>query len=53
MISETALKEFKEVYFEEYGAELSDSEAADLAINFLTFMNAIHRPVKKDWLENK
>jgi len=53
MLSETAKQEFKQIYLEKYGTELSDSEAADLAINFLTFMNAIYRPVKKEWLDNK
>jgi hypothetical protein len=53
MLSEAALKEFKQIYFAEYGTELSDSEAADLAINFLTFMNAVYRPVKKEWLDKK
>jgi hypothetical protein len=53
MLSETALKEFKQIYFAEYGTELSDSEAADLAINYLTFMNAICRPIKREWLNKK
>ena len=53
MVSKEALKEFKELYRQEYGTELSDSEAADLAINFLTFMSAIYRPVKREWLDNK
>lgn len=50
MVSEQALKEFKEVYRAEFGKEISDTEALELATNFLTFFNAIYRPIKKSWL---
>ena len=53
MLSEAAIKEFKQIYFEQYGAEISDKEATDLAVSLLTMLKQIHRPVKKEWLDNK
>ena len=51
MISETALQEFKKLYVEEFGEEISDEEAIELGINLLTIFNHIYRPVlKKDWI---
>lgn len=50
MLSDVALQEFKQLYLEEYGQELSDAEALELGVNLLTFMNAIYKPVKKEWL---
>lgn len=50
MISETALQEFKKLYAEEFGEEVSDEEAIKLSTNLLTLFNYIYRPVKKDWL---
>jgi len=50
MISETALQEFKELYVEEFGEELSDEKAIELGTNLLTLFHHIYRPVKKDWL---
>jgi hypothetical protein len=49
MLSEASLEEFKKVYKEEYGYEISDADAFDLALNFLTIMNVVYRPVKKEW----
>lgn len=57
MISETALNEFKKLYIEEFGEEISDAEATKLSINLLTIFDSVYRPAKKDWLnevsENK
>ena len=53
MLSEAAIKEFKEIYRAEYGVEISDSEALELGVNLLTFYNKIYRPVKKEWLADK
>ncbi len=38
-----ALKEFKRLYFREFGEELDDSAARILAENFLIVMDAITR----------
>lgn len=56
MLSEAALQEFKKIWFEEFGEDVSDEKAAELGINLLTLFNAIYRPVPKNWLkenENK
>ncbi|VVB55111.1 Uncharacterised protein [uncultured archaeon] len=57
MLSEAALQEFKKIWFEEYGEEISDEQAAELGINLLTYFDSVYRPVKKEWLgeisENK
>ena len=50
MISEVALQEFKKIWFEEYGEEISDEKATELGINLLTLFDHIYRPVKKSWL---
>jgi len=52
MISQKALEEYKAIYKEEYGADISDAEALDLAVNLLTMMNAVYRPIKKEWAED-
>jgi hypothetical protein len=51
MISETALKEFKKLYVEEFKEEISDEQAIVLGTNLLTLFNHIYRPIKKEWLE--
>lgn len=51
MISEKALAEFKKIFKEEKGIELSDEEAMEEAIALLTLMNVVYRPIKKSWLE--
>lgn len=49
MISDAALKEFKEIWLKEFGLEISDSEATDEAVNLLTVFNAVYRPIKEEW----
>jgi len=51
MISETALQEFKKLYVEEFGEEISDEQAMELGTSLLTLFDHIYRPVKKDWLD--
>ena len=51
MISETALQEFKRLYVEEFGEEISDEQAMELGTNLLTLFDHIYRPVKKKWLD--
>jgi len=52
MISEQALKEFKQIWKEEKGENISDEFAMEEATNLLTLYNAIYRPIKKEWLED-
>jgi len=51
MLSEKALLEFKQIWLEEIGYELTDEKATELAINLLTLFDKIYRPLKKSWLE--
>ena len=51
MISKKALDEFKKIYKEEYGKDISNEKAMSLGINLLTMMNAVYRLVKKVWLK--
>lgn len=49
MLSDKALKEFKQIWKEQYGVEPTDAEATESAIKLLTLMNAVYRPIKKEW----
>lgn len=51
MISKEALEDFKKVWREEKGTEISDEDAMEEAIALLTLMNVVYRPIKKSWLE--
>lgn len=51
MISETALQEFKKLYVEEFGEEISDEQAMELGSSLLSLFDHIYRPVKKKWLD--
>ena len=39
MLSETALQEFKKIYVEEFGEEISDEKATELGINLLSLFS--------------
>ena len=43
-----AIAEFKDLYQQEYGEEISDKEAADLFINLLMFYKYIYRRLPKN-----
>lgn len=51
MLSDEALNEFKKIYKEEYGEEVSDEQAEELGLNLLTLFSYIYRPVKKEWIK--
>lgn len=51
MLSQQALKEFKEIWKKKYGEEISDEFALEQALNLLTLFDVIYRPIKKEWLE--
>lgn len=44
-LSKKALKEFKQIYLEEYGKELKDSEALEKATKLLVLVKAIYKPI--------
>ena len=51
MISDTALREFIALWREEFGEEISDEQAMEIAPKLLNLFNHIYRPIKKEWLE--
>ena len=51
MLSDKALKEFKKIWKEEFGEDISDEKAAEQGINLLTMFDAIYRPIKKEWAD--
>jgi hypothetical protein len=50
MLSKESLQQFKDIYRQEFGVELSDAAATELAVSLLTFFNHIYRPVQRAWL---
>jgi len=50
MISKEALEEFKKIWREEYGEEISNEFALEKATALLSVMDKIYRPIKKNWL---
>ena len=51
MISDAALKEFQEIWQEEFGQDISDEVAMEEATQLLTLFDAIYRPIKKEWVK--
>ncbi len=51
MLSKEALNEFKKIWREEKGEDVSDELAVEEAINLLTLFSAIYRPVKQEWVD--
>ena len=49
MISEQALQEFKMIWRQETGQEITDKEALDAAVALLHLFDVIYRPIPKDW----
>jgi len=52
MISDKALEEFREIWKEENGEEISNESAMEEATQLLTLFDAIYRPIKKEWIKN-
>jgi len=51
MLSQQALKEFKQIWKEEHQEEISDESAIEKGSNLLVLFDNIYRPIKKDWLK--
>lgn len=51
MVSKKALEDFKKIWKKKFNEDISDDFALAQAVNLLTLMNAVYRPVKKEWLE--
>ncbi len=50
MISKEAIDEFKAIWKSETGSEIDNQKALAEATRLLVFMNAIYRPLKKEWI---
>lgn len=48
-LSEEAVRSFGEIYFEQFGEKLSDSEADEKAVKLLRLFKLIYRPVPENW----
>ena len=47
MISDAALREFREVWKAEYGTAIPDDVAIEEAVALLTIMDEVYRPLKQ------
>jgi len=46
-LSKEAIKEFKEIYYKEFGERISDEEAQEMGASLLSLFKIIYRPVPK------
>ena len=53
MLTDKALQEFKKIWKEEFGEDISDQKAAEEGINLLTLFDAVYRPIKKEWIKEE
>lgn len=44
-LSKQAIKEFKEIYYQEFGERLSDKQALDMAEGLISLFRVIYRPL--------
>lgn len=51
MISTAALQQFKDIWRDEVGTELSEGELIEQATALLTMFDAIFKPIKRDEYE--
>lgn len=49
MISDQALQEFKMIWKDETGQDMTDKEALDAAVALLHLFDMIYRPIPKSW----
>jgi len=52
-LSTSSVQEFKEIYKKEFGEELPDDKALELATNFLNLIREILEPVPKEANKNE
>ena len=44
-LSETAIKEFKEIYYRQYGKPISDEETQEMGQRLISLFKVIYRPI--------
>ena len=47
-LSQQAIEDFKKIFKKEYGEDISDAEAEEMAIRFLRLFSLIYRPIPED-----
>ena len=51
-LSKEAIKEFKEIYYKEFGERISDKEAQEMGANLLSLFKIIYRPIPEAGEQN-
>jgi hypothetical protein len=51
MVTPEALSEFKRIWMEEVGTEITDAEALTKATALLSLFDIIYRPIPKAWIK--
>jgi len=46
-LSGKAIKEFKEIYYQEFGQKISDEQAQEMGANLFSLFKIIYRPLPK------
>ena len=47
-LSKEAIKEFKDIYYQEFREEISDEEAQEMCESLLSLFKIIYRPIPED-----
>lgn len=48
MLSQKSLQEFKEIWKLEFGEDISDDFAMAQAVNLITLLNTVYKPITRD-----
>lgn len=51
-LSKQAIKEFKDIYYKEFGEKISDEETQEMGANLLSLFKIIYRPIPEDGKQN-
>lgn len=51
MLSQKAIDEYKVIYKNKFGKEISDSEALEQGTRLLNLFKAVYKPIPKSWLK--
>jgi hypothetical protein len=51
-MTDQALADFKKLWKDEFGEDLTDAIALEEATAIVTLFSTIYRPIKKEWLDD-
>ena len=51
-LSKEAIKEFQEIWYEEFGERISEEKAQEMGENLISLFKIIYRPIPKEAREN-